>query len=83
MSSILLLFLVSVETCNKSPRARLRELRLRVVTGPGAESSSIESCDTDVEDVPTDELEDPIDNPRTTLDTLFSVLHCIFRPFLM
>ena len=57
--------------------ARLRVLRLRV------ESSSIESCDTDVEDVLVDELEGPVDKPGITTGTLFSVLHCMFLPFKM
>ena len=51
MSSFLFLFLVSVESCYRSPRARLRVLRLRVAAGHGVESYRIESCGTDVEDV--------------------------------
>ena len=69
MSSILLLFLVSVASCNRSPRARLRVLRLLVVAGLGVESSVIESCDTDVEHVLVDELEGLVDIPGTTIGT--------------
>ena len=68
-----------MESFNSSPRARMRALRLRVVAGlGGVESFPIESCDTDVEGVLVDELEGPVDNPRTTMGTQFSVLHCIF-----
>ena len=49
--------------------ARLRVLRHRVVAGLGAESSSIESCDTDVKDVLVDELEGLVDKPGTTMGT--------------
>ena len=49
-------------SCDWSPSARLRVLRLRVVAGLGVESSTIESCDTDVEKVLVVELEGPVDN---------------------
>ena len=45
------------------PRARLRVLQLRVVAG-GVESSRVESCDTDVEDVLVDEPESPFEKPK-------------------
>ena len=40
-----------------------------VVAGLGVESSVIESCDTNVEDVLADELGGPFDNPGTTMGT--------------
>ena len=43
-----MLFSVSVESCNKSRRARLRVLRLRLVAGVGVELSVVESSGTDV-----------------------------------
>ena len=42
MSRFLFVFSVSVESYNKSHRARLRVLRLRVVAGLGVESSVVE-----------------------------------------
>ena len=60
----------------------LRVLLLRVVAVLGVESSQIESCETDVEDVLV-ELEGPVDKPGTTIGTKFSVLHCIRTPSLM
>ena len=49
----------------------------------GVESSRIRSCVTcvtGVEDVLAVELEDPVDKPRRTIGTQFSVLHRIFLP---
>ena len=74
-------FSVSVESCNRSLRARLRVLRLRMVAVLRVESSAIESCDTDVEDVLVDELGCPVDNPGTTMGMKFSVFLCIFTRF--
>ena len=48
---------------NWSPSARLRFLLRRVFAEHGVESSRIESCGTDVEDVLVDELESPVDKP--------------------
>ena len=78
VSSFLFLFSVSVESCNKSPRAQLRRLRLRVVAGLGVEPSVVESCGTDVENVLVVEVGGLVDNPGTTMGTYFSVLHRIF-----
>ena len=47
--------------------ARRRLLLLRVLAGRGAESSRIESCGPDVEDVLVDELEDLVNEPGTTI----------------
>ena len=44
--------------------------------------SSVESCVKDVGDVLVVELEDPVDNPGTTIGTWSSAWHCIFQPFL-
>ena len=66
--SFFFLFLVS---CNMSPRVRLRVLRRRVVAGLGVESSVVESCGTDVEDVLVVELGGPFDNPGKTMGTYF------------
>ena len=74
-------FLVSFGSGKWSSSAQRRLLLLRVFAGAGAESSRIESCDTDVEDVLVVELEDPVDKPGTTRSTEFSVLRCIFLPF--
>ena len=60
--------MVSVDSRNLFPSARMRELLLRVVAGLG-ESSSIESCDTDVEDVLVDGLEGRVDKPVSTIGT--------------
>ena len=57
LSSFLFWFLVSVESCKKSP---MRSLLLRVVAGHGVESSVVKSCGTDVQNV----LEGPVDNPE-------------------
>ena len=65
-------FFVSVESRSWSPRARLRVLRPRVVAGRGVESSPVEFCDNDVDDVLV---------YGTTMGTSFSVLHRIFVPF--
>ena len=65
MSSFLFLFVVSLESRNWSPSAGLRLLLLRVVAEHGVESSRIESCDTDVEDVLVDELKGPVDKLGT------------------
>ena len=80
--SSLLLFSVSVESCSWSSRARLRVLRLRVVAGPGVESASSESCDTDVEDVLVDELGGPAGNPGTMIGKLFFRVALDFLSFL-
>ena len=62
-------FSVSVESCNWFSNARLRVLRLRVDAGLGVESSAIESCDADVEDVVVHEVDGSVDNPGTTRST--------------
>ena len=67
--------------CNRSPCNPQRLLLLRVFTGHVVESFPTESCDADVEDVLTVELERPVDNLGTTMGTYFSVLHCIILPF--
>ena len=41
------------------------------------------SCDNDVGDVRTAEVEEPVDKPGTTIGTQFAVLHSIFLSFLM
>ena len=61
--------LVSFESRNRSPSARLRSLLLRVFAGHASESSRIESCGTDVADVLADDPEGPVDKPRTTIRT--------------
>ena len=38
-------------------------------------------CSDDVEDVLAVELEEPVDNPGTTIGAKFSVLHRILLPF--
>ena len=74
-------FGVSFGSGNWSSSAQRRLLLLRVFAGAGVESSRIESCDTDFQDVVVAELEDPVDKPGTTIGTEFSVLRCIFLPF--
>ena len=53
--------------------ARLHVLLLRVVAWFGVESSSTESCDTDVEDVLVDELEGPVDQSRNDKHVILRV----------
>ena len=69
MSSFCFLCLVSLESRDGSPSVRLRSLLLRVLTEHGVESSRIESCDTDVEDVLEEELEGLVDKPGATIST--------------
>ena len=73
--------LVSLESRKWSPSAPLRVLRRRKVAGLGVESYRIESRVNDVGDVLVVELEEPVDNPGTTIGTLFSLLHCIFGSY--
>ena len=61
--------------CNGSSRACLLVLSLRVV--PGRKVETTESCGDDAGDVRVDELEEPVDKPRTPIGMLFSVLQCI------
>ena len=42
-----------------------------------------ESCGNDAGDVGVDELEEPVDKPKTTIDTQFSVLQKIRLLFFM
>ena len=58
-----------MESCNRSPRARLRVLRHRVVAGLGVESAAVKSCYNDVEDLLVDELKGPVDKLGTTIGT--------------
>ena len=51
------------------PLSSLRVLLLRVVAEHGVESSRIDSCGADVEDVLEDELGGPVDKPGTTIGT--------------
>ena len=51
---------------------------LHAFAGHGVESTRIESCGADIEDVLVDELEGPIDNPGSTTGTSFSVLQSHF-----
>ena len=81
LSSFLCVFSVSVGSGDRSPRAWLLVLSLRVVAGRNEET--IESCGNDAGDVCVVELEEPIDKPKTTIGTQFSVLHCIRLPSLM
>ena len=52
--------------------------RLRVLAGLDGELT--ESCGNKVEDVVVNE---PVNNPGTTIGTKFSILHCILLSFLM
>ena len=61
-----------------SPRAWLLILSLRVVSGRNVETT--ESCGNDAWNVCVAELEEPVDEPGTTIGTQFSVLHCIRLP---
>ena len=64
-----------ISACNGSSRACLLVLSLRVVAGRKVETT--ESCGDDAGDVGVDELEEPVDKPRTTIGMLSSVLQCV------
>ena len=53
----------------------MRALRRRVVAGIGVESSAGKSCENGVGGVLAVELEEPVDDPRTTIGTYLSVSH--------
>ena len=48
---------------------RLRALRLRVIAGIDLESSVVESCVMDAEDVPVVNLRGPVRNIESTIGT--------------
>ena len=52
----------------------------RIVAGLDEVSPDV-SCGNDVEDALALELEEPVDNPGTTISTKFSVLHWVLLPF--
>ena len=60
-------FAVSVGSGDKSNRAWLLVLSLRVVSGRNEETS--ESCGNDTGDVRVAELEELVEKPRTTIST--------------
>ena len=64
----LVVFLVFVGSRNRLPEVVMLVLSLRVVAGLGEVSSDV-SCGNDVEDVLALELEEPVDNPETTIGT--------------
>ena len=68
------------ESRNWSPSTGLLVLRRRVIAGLDVESSD-ESCGNDVGEKLVVELEEPVDNPGTTIGTSFSVMQCIFCRF--
>ena len=68
VSLFMILCLVSVESRKWFPSTGLRARRRRMVAGLDVQSSA-ESCGSDVGDVFAVELEDPVDNPETTIGT--------------
>ena len=79
---IFICFLVSVRFRDRFPDARVLVSPLRIVAGLD-EISLNASCSNDVEDVLALELEEPVDNPRTTIGRKFSLLHWILLIFLI
>ena len=77
MSLFLFLFWVPVGSRNWFPNTGMILLRRRVVAGLDQGSSDV-SCGNDVGDVLALELEQPVDDPGTTIGTFFTVLHWVF-----
>ena len=74
------MFLIFANYRSWSPNSRLLVLKLRVIAGYNVEIPL--SCCSDVEELVV-ALDDPMDNPWTTISTLFSVLHWVSLPILM
>ena len=58
-------------------------LVLSLLVDAGCCVGATASCDNDVGDVGAAELEEPVDEPGTTIGTWFAVLHFIRLPSLM
>ena len=72
--------MVSVESRNWFHSGGRLVLRRRIVAGRDVESS-VEFCGNEFGDVLAVELEEPVDDPGTTIGTKASVLHWMFLSF--
>ena len=79
--SSLLMFLVCAGS--RDGLARTVVLVLSLLVNAGCNVGITAFCGTDVGDVGVAELEEPVNKPRTTIGTQFSVLHFIRLPSLM
>ena len=82
VSIFVCVFSISAGPCDGCPRTVLLVL-FSLLVDVGCNVGITASFGTDVGDVGVAELEEPVDKPKTTIGTKFSVLHFIRLPSLI